>query len=115
MARYTRIGLPDIPQHIIQRGNNRQPCFHHDQDYAVYLDKLREYASHFKVAIHAYVLMTNHVHLLATPNTETGISQTMQSLGRYYVRYFNKRHRRSGTLWDQFLLLQNWHTLLPCK
>jgi REP-associated tyrosine transposase len=100
MARYTRIGLPDIPQHIIQRGNNRQPCFHHDQDYAVYLDKLREYASQFKVAIHAYVLMTNHVHLLATPNTETGISQTMQSLGRYYVRYFNKRHRRSGTLWE---------------
>jgi putative transposase len=64
------------------------------------LDKLREYAAQFKVAIHAYILMTNHVHLLATPSCETGISQTIQSLGRYYVRYFNKRYRRSGTLWE---------------
>ena len=100
MARLLRLNLPDIPQHVVQRGNNRQPCFFSDQDYAVYLAKLREYSEQFKVSIHAYVLMTNHVHLLATPETEKGVSQMMQALGRYYVRYFNKRHKRSGTLWE---------------
>jgi len=100
MPRLPRLCLPDIPLHIIQRGNNRQPCFNTEKDYAVYIDKLREYATQFQVAIHTYVLMTNHVHLLVTPTTENGASQMMQSLGRYYVRYFNKRHRRSGTLWE---------------
>ena len=100
MPRFPRLNLPNIPQHIIQRGNNRQPCFFVDQDFAVYLDKLREYAIEFKVAIHSYVLMTNHVHLLATPITGDGVSKMMQALGRYYVRYFNKCHGRSGTLWE---------------
>jgi len=100
MPRFTRLNLPNIPQHIIQRGNNRQPCFHVNQDFAVYLDKLREYSLEFKVAIHSYVLMTNHVHLLATPEIADGVSKMMQALGRYYVRYFNKHHRRSGTLWE---------------
>ncbi len=100
MPRLPRLCLPDIPLHIVQRGNNRQPCFNTDQDYAVYLAKLKEYSVLFKVAVHAYVLMTNHVHLLVTPGTEEGTSQLMQSLGRYYVRYFNKRYKRTGTLWE---------------
>ncbi len=100
MPRFPRLNLPNVPQHIIQRGNNRQPCFHVNQDFAVYLDKLRKYALEFKVAIHSYVLMTNHVHLLATPATGDGVSKMMQALGRYYVRYFNKCHQRTGTLWE---------------
>lgn len=100
MPRFPRLNLPNIPQHIIQRGNNRRPCFHTNQDFAVYLDKLRIYAIEFNVAIHSYVLMTNHVHMLATPNSGDGVSKMMQALGRYYVRYFNKTHQRTGTLWE---------------
>jgi len=100
MARRPRINLPGIPQHVVQRGNNRQASFFIEQDYAVYLDKLKEYSRRFQVAVHAYVLMTNHVHLLVTPMRERGVSQLMQSLGRYYVRYINQTHKRSGTLWE---------------
>ena len=100
MARRPRLNLADIPQHVVQRGNNRQACFFNEQDYAVYLDKLKEYSALCKVAVHAYVLMTNHVHLLLTPSTPNGISQLMQSLGRYYVRYVNVNYARSGTLWE---------------
>lgn len=100
MARRPRLNLPHIPQHIIQRGNNRQVCFYREQDYAVYLDKLKEYSTKYKVAVHAYVLMTNHVHLLLTAANEKGVSQMMQSLGRYFVRYINQTHNRTGTLWE---------------
>lgn len=100
MARLPRLNLPGIPQHVIQRGNNRQVSFFYEQDYTVYLDKLKDYAKKYKVAVHAYVLMTNHVHLLMTPETEKGVSQLMQSLGRYYVRYINQTYSRSGTLWE---------------
>ena len=100
MARFPRLSLPNVPLHIIQRGNNRNPCFKSNKDYVVYLERLKEYSKQFNVAIHSYVLMTNHVHLLATPNKEYGASQMMQSLGRYYVRYFNKRYKRTGTLWE---------------
>ncbi|MCP3674590.1 MAG: transposase [Gammaproteobacteria bacterium] len=100
MARLPRINLPDIPQHVIQRGNNRQNCFYENNDYIVYLSKLKKYSTEFNVKIHAYVLMTNHVHLLATPKTCSGMSNMMQALGRYYVSYFNKRHKRTGTLWE---------------
>ncbi len=100
MPRLPRLNLPNIPQHVVQRGNNRQATFFYEQNYTVYLDKLKEYGKKFDVAIHAYVLMTNHVHLLMTPSTKTGISQLMQSLGRYYVRYINKTYNRSGTLWE---------------
>lgn len=100
MARLARLNLPDVPQHIIQRGNNRQATFFVDDDYAVYLDKLYEYAEKYKVAVHAFVLMTNHVHLLMTPTDEKGVSRLMQSLGRYYVRYINGTYNRSGTLWQ---------------
>jgi putative transposase len=86
--------------HIIQRGNNRKACFFADEDYAVYLDRLAFYGEKYQVHIHAFVLMTNHVHLLLTPTTPSGVSQLMQSLGRYYVRYINQTYQRSGTLWE---------------
>ena len=100
MARLPRLNLPGIPQHVIQRGNNKQASFFSDKDYAVYLDKLKLYSEKYSVAVHSYVLMTNHVHLLMTPETEQGVSQLMQSLGRYYVRYINQTYDRSGTLWE---------------
>ncbi|MCJ8315033.1 MAG: transposase [Pseudomonadales bacterium] len=100
MPRQPRVNLPNVPQHIIQRGNNRHICFYQNSDYPVYLDKLKEYAQKYDVQIHAFVLMTNHVHLLMTPKTEQGISQLMQSLGRFYVRYINNHYNRTGTLWE---------------
>jgi putative transposase len=92
MARLPRLNLLGIPQHVFQRGNNRQVSFFAEQGYAVYLDKLKGYAKKYNVAVHAYIFMTNHVHLLLTPETETGVSQLMQALGRYYVMYVNKTY-----------------------
>ena len=100
MARLPRICLPGIPQHIIQRGNNRQACFASDEDFSAYAYWLAEYSRKFDVNIHAWVFMTNHAHLLATPNSEDGVARMMQSLGRSYVRYFNHTYQRSGTLWE---------------
>ena len=100
MARLPRICLPDIPQHIIQRGVNRQACFAGDEDFAAYAHWLDESARKYQVAIHAWVFMTNHVHLLVTPKTSNGISRMMQTLGRQYVRYFNHTYQRTGTLWE---------------
>ena len=92
--------VPNVPVHVIQRGNNRHACFFQTQDYAVYLSKLKENAHKFKVKVHCFVLMTNHVHLLLTAEDYAGISNVMQSLGRYYVRYINTTYGRSGTLWE---------------
>jgi putative transposase len=100
MPRHPRIDVPDVAQHIIQRGNDRQPCFFADLDRQRYLDALREICLKEECALHAYVLMTNHVHLLATPSRAGQIGRIMQSLGRRYVRYFNDRYHRSGTLWE---------------
>ena len=100
MARLPRICLPGIPQHVIQRGNNRQACFASEEDFAAYAHWLDEFSRRYRVQVHAWVFMTNHVHLLLTPDTEFGISRMMQSLGRQYVRYFNYTYRRSGTLWE---------------
>jgi putative transposase len=100
MARLPRLNLVDTPQHVIQRGNNRSACFFSTTDYQLYLDKLLQYSIQFNVAVHAYVLMTNHVHLLLTPATKEGVSKLMQSLGRYYVQYINRTYRRTGTLWE---------------
>ncbi len=100
MARLPRLNLPGIPQHVIQRGNNKQVCFFTKQDYLVYLSKLKEYSKKHAVAVHSYVLMTNHVHLLLTPEDGNGVSLLLQSLGRYYVRYINQTHARTGTLWE---------------
>ena len=100
MPRKPRFNLPGIPQHIIQRGNNREPCFYSAEDYCRYLDDLKKSASKNYCLVHAYVLMTNHVHILVTPLEENAISQMMQALGRRYVKYFNDTYGRTGTLWE---------------
>ncbi|EGG94688.1 Transposase [gamma proteobacterium IMCC1989] len=100
MPRQPRFVLVGHPQHVIIRGNNRDPIFYSDSDYRFYLEKLREASQKHDCSIHAYVLMTNHVHLLVTPNKENSISKMVQMLGRYYVQYFNYRYRRTGTLWE---------------
>jgi len=100
VARLPRFVLPGHPQHVIQRGNNRQIIFCSECDYQFYLEKLFDAAKEHACDIHAYVLMTNHVHLLVTPQTENSISKMMQTLGRYYVQYFNYMYKRTGTLWE---------------
>ena len=100
MARLARMCPAGIPQHVIQRGNNRQVCFASEQDMQAYVAWLKKYSAEFEVDIHAWVLMSNHVHMLCTPHTTTSISRMMQSLGRCYVRYFNQTYRRTGTLWE---------------
>jgi putative transposase len=100
VARLGRYHLPDQPLHVIQRGNNREPVFFAADDYRRYLGWLGEAAAEHGVALHAYVLMTNHVHLLATPAEAQGLSRMMQSLGRRYVRSVNGLYGRTGTLWE---------------
>ncbi len=100
MARLPRYVIPGQPQHIIQRGNNRQVIFAAEADYQFFRDALVEAASQHALAIHAYVWMTNHIHLLATPELDHSISKVLQSVGRRYVQYFNFTYRRSGTLWE---------------
>jgi putative transposase len=100
MPRQPRLDLAGIPQHVVQRGNDRQPCFFADIDRVRYLDDLYVIAREAGCAIHAYVLMTNHVHLLLTPTQVGQVGRLMQSLGRRYVRYVNDRYRRTGSLWE---------------
>ena len=100
MSRQARLFVPGMPSHIIQRGNNRQHCFVERRDYAMYLHSLAKFSHRFDVSVHSFVLMSNHVHMLVTPETVSGVSQLMQSLGRCYVRYFNQQHERTGTLWE---------------
>lgn len=100
MSRKPRFQLPGVPQHVVQRGNNRQACFFAEGDYLYYLESLRAAADKFGGRIHAHVLMTNHVHLLMTPDRENALSEVMQSVGRRYVRYVNRECRRSGPLWE---------------
>ena len=89
MPRLPRLDVVGVAQHVIQRGNNRQICFASEDDFAAYAHWLKKYSEKYDVAIHAWVFMTNHVHLLVTPNRSYGVSKMMQSLGRNYVRYFN--------------------------
>lgn len=100
MARHSRLELPGVPQHVIQRGNNRSACFFSDSDYRLYLGCLRDASVKLDCAVHAYVLMTNHVHLLVTPREPGALSRMMQHVGRRYVRTVNDGHGRSGTLWE---------------
>lgn len=92
--------MPDIALHIVQRGHDRRECFRHETDYLVYLSTLRELLPKTGCALHAYCLMTNHVHLLLTPATATACALLMRNLGQRYVQYFNRRYERSGTLWE---------------
>lgn len=100
MARLPRLVVPGQPHHIIQRGNNRQPVFLDDEDYQRFLGWIRDAARTYKVSVHAYVLMPNHMHLLASPTEATGLAQMMQWIGRKYVPYFNQKYNRVGTLWQ---------------
>lgn len=100
MPRRARLVIPGVPWHIIQRGNNRSACFYTEDDYHRYLDTLGEQADKYCCSVHAYVLMTNHVHLLLTPEKEDSASLLMKHLGQRYVQYINRTHRRSGTLWE---------------
>jgi len=100
MARLPRFFAKGQPLHIIQRGNNRDAVFGSEPDYLFYLDCLERAAAEHGLSIHAYVLMTNHVHLLATPSDEQSVPKTLQSVGRRYVQYFNHTYRRTGTLWE---------------
>lgn len=100
MARQPRFDLPGIPQHVVQRGNNRLPCFMDDLDRQRYLQCLRQALGRFGCRLHAYVLMSNHVHLLLTPGEAGALSRLMHTFARNYAGLFNGRHGRTGTLWE---------------
>jgi len=117
MARSPRLDLPNVPQHIVQRGNNRGPCYFADLHRPVYLGLLHDISRAVDVSVHAYVLMTNHVHLLATPHRAGGISALMQAVGRRYVPWLNKLRNRTGTLFEgrfKSSLVQSERYLLAC-
>ncbi len=118
MPRKHRICPPGLPVHVVQRGNNRQVCFADEADFKAYANWLAEAAGKYAVEIHAWVFMTNHVHLLMTPDTLDGISRCMQYIGRLYVQYFNYRYRRTGTLFEgrfKSSIVQSRRYLLACQ
>ena len=117
MARLPRLTIADLPHHIIQLGNNGADIFIDAQDRETMLGLLREMARSCELAVHAYVLLPSQFHLLATPRTDDGLPRFMQAVGRRYVRYFNDRHGRSGTLWEgryRSAPLEGTAYLLPC-
>lgn len=117
MARHRRLIVPGVALHVIQRGNNRNACFRGDNDYLAYLAHLREFSAKHACSLHAYCLMTNHVHLLLTPDEASACSLLMRDLGRSYVRYFNDRHHRTGTLWEgrfRSCLVESAEYVLAC-
>ena len=118
MPRRARVHLDDVPVHIVQRGHNRQPCFLVDDDYRAYLHWLGEALREADASLHAYALMTNHVHLLVTPRMATSIPRMIISLGRRYVQHINRTYHRTGTLWDsryKSSLIQSESHLLTCQ
>jgi putative transposase len=118
MPRRARLTLPGVPLHVIQRGNNRQACFFADQDYHRYLDWLKDYADKAGCEIHAYALMTNHIHLLLSAATAAGVGTLMKALGQRYAQYVNRTYRRSGSLFEgrfRSCLIQEESYLLACQ
>jgi putative transposase len=116
--RLPRNVVPGQALHIIQRGNNRQPVFFSETDYRYYHESLIAAADRYACNVHAYVFMTNHVHLLLTPTTEIGPSRLMQAVGRRYVRYVNGVYRRTGTLWEgrfKSAIIDSERYLLVCS
>lgn len=117
MPRRARMYLPDHPYHIVQRGNNREVCFIEPENYQFYLELWQEISRRYDVAVHAYCLMTNHIHFLATPSTGKALSNTMKVVGSRYAQYINKKYRRTGTLWEgrhRASLIQKERYLLTC-
>jgi putative transposase len=118
LPRRARLKFAGVPLHIVHRGNNRNACFFKDADYRFYLKHLEELASRFACSVHAYVLMTNHVHLLVTPSENDGASQMMKRLAQRYVQYVNRVYERSGTLWEgrfKSSLVQTHGYFLKCQ
>ena len=118
MPRRPRVHLDGVPLHIVQRGHNREPCFFAEEDFGSYLHWLGEALGEAECALHAYVLMTNHVHLLLTPKKATAVPGLIISLGRRYVQYINRTYNRTGTLWDsryKSSLVQAETYLLACQ
>lgn len=117
MPRRARLSIAKIPWHIVQRGNNRLPCFFTTGNYSRYLELLASQSAKFNCAVHAYCLMTNHVHLLITPAHANSASLMMKSLSQRYVQHINKKYERTGTLWDgryKSCLIQERRYLLAC-
>jgi putative transposase len=117
MARLPRLTFPGLPHHVIQRGHNGQAVFRGVEDYQFFLELLGQYARSLDVAVHSYVLMPNHFHLLLTPKNGMALSHMLQAVGRRYVRYFNDAVGRTGTLWDgryRCTVLQPERHLLAC-
>jgi putative transposase len=117
MPRKPRFFLPGMPVHIVQRGHSREPVFFEDNDYLAYLRWLKEGAERYKVDIHAYVLMTNHIHILATAGDTEGITRMMQYVGRHYVPYINHTYGSSGSIWEgryKASLIYDEEYLLSC-
>jgi len=117
MARLPRLSLPGYPHHVILRGNDRQLIFKDNSDRQIWLELLVGHCQNQQVDLHAFVLMDNHLHLLVTPQADQALSKMMQNLGRDYVRYFNKRHTRTGTLWEgrfRSALIQTDRYFLAC-
>jgi len=118
MPRRPRVHLPGQPLHIVLRGHNREACFFAEEDFHIFLHWLGESLKTSGIALHAYVLMTNHVHLLITPKRAEDVPGLMISIGRRYVQYINKTYRRTGTLWDsryKSSLIQSDLYLLTCQ
>ena len=101
MPRRPRYSPINIPQHVMQRGHDRQNCFLETEDFRQYLKLLKQFSNAYSVQIHAWVLMTNHVHMLVTPHQENGLSQMMQAIAYRYAQYFNKKYKRTGGLWER--------------
>jgi putative transposase len=100
MPRRTRMYIPNLPYHIVQRGNNREACFVESENYQYYLELWKTCAKRYGISVHAYCLMTNHIHFLVTAQTEASISKAMSVIGSRYDYYFNRTNKRSGTLWE---------------
>jgi putative transposase len=118
MPRRTRMYLPKFPYHIVQRGNNREVCFVEPENYQFYLDLWRECSRRYGVAVHAYCLMTNHIHFLVTPEQPESISRVTRVVGSRYAYYFNKSYNRTGTVWEgrhKSSLVQSDRYFLTCS
>ncbi len=117
MPRRARMYLPGLPYHIVQRGNNREACFVKPENYQFYLQLWQELSTRYGVAVHAYCLMTNHIHFLVTPEKDSALSNTLKVVGSRYAQYFNRKYKRTGTLWEgrhRSSLIQSERYLLTC-
>ena len=117
MPRRKRMYLPGFPYHIVQRGNNREACFVKPENYQFYLKLWKDCAKRYGVVVHAYCLMTNHIHFLVTPENPDSISRAMSVIGSRYAYHFNKVYKRTGTVWEgrhKSSLIQSDRYLLAC-